>query len=735
MTAAQTETASDAAERSEDKARRVLQRVIFPEDRDLDVLPLYVDYGASVGVPREEEGVSPIAEVNVVDTLASARHPENILDRHRLRVVADQRVSFATYFNGFAASYWRMWSVIEEVVLRVRVSGEATVIVYRSTADGRSQRVDSASSASEEGSDFEFVLPLKPFGDGGWYWFDVWAGADDAVLEEAAWCADVPADRAEMGTATVGITVIRPDSAVPLLGQLAADKEVMSVLDEVIVVDQGTERVRDEPDCARIDAAMGGKLRIIEQGNIGGSGGIARSQYETVKAGTSTYVLHLDDDIVAEPESILRAITFGDLARRPTLVGAHMFSLYARSQMHSFGEHVARWRFWWGPASRVTPEYDLANRNLRATRWLHSRVDVDYNGTWMCLIPRVVLEEIGLLLPLFIKWDDAEYGLRAQAAGYPTVSMPGVGVWHVPWTDKNDALDWQAYYHQRNRTVAALLHSPYDYGGRVVRESFIHQVKHLLAMQYSTAELRLQALEDILSGPGHLHAQIATKLPQVRALRTEHSDAQTKPHADAFPRPRLLKPPKRGHDPADPQAKLAQLKTMTLGSIRQLLPVRDLAKRHPEARIAARDARWWRLVGLDSAIVSTTDGTAASWYRREPKEFQRLLRRTIRIHEQFALEWPRLSKEYRSSLPELTSMHMWESTFDAARVADDQTAGEVAAEAEPSKPESVTKAPASDPSEPASGLTAAPRVAAEPPAGSSKPAHAKAPPRASEESQ
>ena len=34
----------------------------------------------------------------------------------------------------------------------------------------------------------------------------------------------------------------------------------------------------------------------------------------------------------------------------------------------------------------------------------------------MCLIPRVVIEEIGLSLPLFIKWDDAEYGLRAKAA-------------------------------------------------------------------------------------------------------------------------------------------------------------------------------------------------------------------------------------------------------------------------------------------------------------------------------
>ena len=63
-------------------------------------------------------------------------------------------------------------------------------------------------------------------------------------------------------------------------------------------------------------------------------------------------------------------------------------------------------------------------------------------------------------MPLFIKWDDSEFGLRAKQAGYPTVSFPGAAVWHVPWTDKNDALDWQSYFHQRNRFIAALLHSP-----------------------------------------------------------------------------------------------------------------------------------------------------------------------------------------------------------------------------------------------------------------------------------
>ncbi len=651
--------------------QRVLQRVVLPADRDLDVLPLYVDYSAALVAPSDEavaHGQQPVS----MDAASAVRHPENILDRNRLRVLADQRVSFGTYFNGFAASYWRMWSIVETVVLKVRVSGSATVIVYRSTPDGRSQRVDSASTDTDSSGDFEFRLPLRPFGDGGWYWFDIFAGTTAAVLEEAAWVADVPVERARHGTATVGITVIRPDSCVPLLGQLAADKDVLEILDEVLVIDQGVERVSDQPEFTRIEQIMGGRLRVIEQGNIGGSGGFARAQYETLKAGRSDYVLLLDDDIVAEPESVIRAITFGDLARRPILVGAHMFSLYSRSQLHSYGETINPWRFWWGPAPRVQPEHDLATRNLRATRWMHRRFDVDFNGWWMCLIPRVVIEEIGLGLPLFIKWDDAEYGVRAAGAGYRTVSMPGVAVWHVPWTDKNDALDWQAYFHQRNRTVAALLHSPYDFGGRVVRESFNHQVKHLLAMQYSTAELRLLALEDILAGPSHLHASILTKLGQVRALRGHHTDSLAKPHADEFPGVRVAKPPKRARTSADPLSISGQLKAAATAGARQLLPVRKLSQRHPQGLVAARDANWWRLAQLDSAIVSTTDGTAASWYRRNPRQFQQILARTIAVHERFQREWPKLAKAYRAALPELASPQTWEATFEAARPQPEQ---------------------------------------------------------------
>ena len=646
--------------------RRVLQRTILPVDRDLDVLPLYVDADQVVlGGVRDDDG-APEAET-VESAPSPAQRPENILGRDRLRVDEGSRVSFGTYFNAFAASYWRMWTVVKSVELHVRVSGPATVIVYRSTADGRSQRVASADTSDQPDGDFTFELTLQPFGDGGWYWFDVVAGRKPAVMEEATWAAYVPESHTAVGTVTIGITTMnRVDFCLKLLEQLC-DEAVLSVLDEVVVVDQGSARIVEGELYPQVERQLAGRLRVLEQGNIGGSGGFARTQLETMQAGRSRYVLLLDDDIVCEPESVLRAVTFADLCRTPTIVGGHMFSLYARSRLHAFGEGVEKWRFWWGPIGKVRPEHDFATRNLRSTRALHRRLDVDYNGWFSCLIPVEVLAEIGLSMPFFIKWDDAEYGLRAADAGYPTVSMPGVAVWHVPWTDKNDALDWQAYFHQRNRTITALLHSPYPRGGRIVRESFNHQVKHLLAMQYSVAELRLTALEDVLAGPYQLHGDILTKLTQVRSARAGFDDAATSADPAAFPAVKRSKPPKRGRQPTEPRGNVGQLVTAAKGAIRQALPVRNLARRHPEARLPAMDARWWMLAQFDSAVVSTSDGTSASWYRRRPERFNDLLRRSIVIHQRLYREWDELAKTYRHALPDVSSQQAWEKTFETAK--------------------------------------------------------------------
>ncbi|GAA4371833.1 glycosyltransferase [Nocardioides caricicola] len=651
---------------------RLLQRQILPLDRDLDVLSLYVDAGPAVldadkyevGHNRQARELNAAAMRQALGD-GSAIHPDQVQSRTAFTVRSGERLSFGTYFNAFPASYWRRWTVVKEVRLTITVRGRgATVIVYKSMANGRSQRVDAASTESASAETFTFDLSLKPFVDGGWYWYNVVAGDEDVVVESAEWTADVPEDRAQHGTVDIAITTMnRPDFCAQLLGQIGEDTALAPYLDTVFVMEQGTDKVVDSAYFAKAQAALGDRLTLIEQGNLGGSGGYARGQLESVRKGTATYAMMIDDDVVCEPEGIIRAVTFGDLARRPTIVGGHMFSLYAKSRMHSFGEIVQPWKFWWQSAPGVFGDWDFSARNLRSARWLHKRVDVDFNGWFMCLIPRQVIAEIGLSLPLFLKWDDSEYGLRAKEAGYPTVTFPGAAVWHIPWSDKNDALDWQSYFHHRNRFVAALLHSPYPNGGRMVQESFNHQIKHLVSMQYSTVEIRHQALEDVLAGPEHLHEMLPSRLKEIREFVKAFTDARLEADRDAFPPVRRTKPPRKGRDdtavPMPREIKMAALKA----PIRQLLPVRALSRKFPEAELPAMDTQWYRITKYDSAIVSMNDGTSAALYQRDPEKFRELLGKTIAIHRRLRREWPRLAEEYRAKLGDITSPEAWEETF------------------------------------------------------------------------
>ncbi|WP_158079187.1 glycosyltransferase, partial [Actinomadura sp. CNU-125] len=309
---------------------------------------------------------------------------------------------------------------------------------------------------------------------------------------------------------------------------------------------------------------------------------------------------------------------------------------------------------------------DQLRRPAARRRGLHRRVDVDYNGWWMCLIPTDVVRKIGLSMPMFIKWDDAEYCVRAGEAGFPTVSLPGMAAWHVPWQDKDDSIDWQAYFHERNRIVTALLHSPYERGGNLVKESYIISVKHALAMQYSTAELMLSAIEDVLTGPAHMHAGIRTKLADINAFRAAFPDAQNRPSHEEFPQVRTNRPPKRGRTPKPPAGRVNVLATAMLGAVKQMRGVDPAAHGNPQTVIPHIDRHWGLLSKFDSALVSSADGTKVAWYQRDPERFKRILKRTSLLHARLSREWPQLSAQYRSSMDELASPDAWRRTFEAS---------------------------------------------------------------------
>ncbi|WP_407656942.1 glycosyltransferase [Kocuria soli] len=631
------------------QALREVARVVLPANQDLDALPLYVD-----GPLQRESSNSGAGEV--------AEHPDDILSRRSMKIRPGRRVSFGSYFNAFPASYWRRWTSAEKVVLSVSTEGSGSLIVYRSNARGISQRVEDRRLKGTDTSEFE--LTLAPFGDGGWYWFDLIADDEGMTLTSAAW--SVPDDR-PAGTVTLGVTTFnRPDYCVNTIKTIAGADGFDQVLDELIIVDQGNKLVEDEADFPEAQAAMNGKLRVIRQGNLGGSGGFSRNMYEVVQGredgSKSDYVLILDDDILLETEGVLRAVAFADFCRTPTIVGGHMFDMYNRPLLNGYAEVVNKHRFLWGPIEGLGG-VDFSEAGLRSRRMLHRRWDADYNGWWMCLIPRVVLEDVGLSLPVFIKWDDSEYSLRAAEAGYPTVSLPGAAVWHVSWMDKDDAVDWQAYFHERNRLIAALLHSPFPRGGRMIRESYNVDTKHTLSMQYYAASTVLMAIEDVLKGPEGLHGMIGSKMPEIRALKDQFSDAQFSKDLGEFPAAKKSKPSKRVGPPKPPTYR-GLLPWAAKTVVKQIgLPVRELSKTNPEEYVAHQDGKWYHLSTLDSAVVSNADGTGAAWHKRDPKAVRDLLARSAKLHTELLSRWDSLAKQYQDALPQITSPESWAKTF------------------------------------------------------------------------
>jgi galactofuranosylgalactofuranosylrhamnosyl-N-acetylglucosaminyl-diphospho-decaprenol beta-1,5/1,6-galactofuranosyltransferase len=111
------------------------------------------------------------------------------------------------------------------------------------------------------------------------------------------------------------------------------------------------------------------------------------------------------------------------------------------------------------------------------------------------------------------------------------------------------------------------------------------------------------------------------------------------------------------------------LKAAAAGAVRQLRPVAGSAQLHPQATVPAMDAAWWRLSSLDSAVVSTTDGTSSAWYRRDRARFAVLLRRSIQVHERLLVEWPDLAARYQAAADELTSPQRWTRTFEELEAA------------------------------------------------------------------
>lgn len=566
-------------------------------------------------------------------------------ERRRVIIEPDARLTTNTYFGRLPVSYLQRWTPIRQVEAVVRVRGAGRLEIHASDGEGE-PRIQATLEVNAQTVQ-EVRLPgyVDRFMDGGFVWLEAATAGEELVIEDFRWVAPTEPVR-QRATSVVICTYNRADDCLATMRALGEDTEVLDIIDEVYVVDQGTDTVQSREDFDKVVGLYGGKLRYLRQANLGGAGGFTRGMYEITAQHKQDNVLFMDDDVLLEPETVLRMAAFANHATAPTIVGGQMLYLFHPNRLHIDAETT--------DLATLRPGVPVAGaqHNIDLFEELpHRRVTAGYNAWWSCLIPAEVTEKIGLPLPVFFQWDDIEYGTRAGRNGFATVTLPGAAVWHADFAWK-DWDDWARYFSLRNSLITAALHSEFD--GKSISKVLGKQLAtYLVSMQYGMAATLLKAVTDFLTGPEVLHDGGIAAAADTRALRNEYPDTHRLQAADlGIDEAATMSIYSDAGDPSMPAAVFAkrvlnQITGRTSGS----------------AAILAKDAKWWTVSRFRSAMVTDSAQDSFRVRRYDRQVLTKLSSDGARLMLRLAREGATIRETWQAAMPELTSPENWSRLF------------------------------------------------------------------------
>ncbi|MGX7823612.1 glycosyltransferase [Actinokineospora sp. 24-640] len=574
--------------------------------------------------------------------------------RTRLTVNPHSQVTTDTYFGRFPASYWQRWTVVDEVVVELTVTGSGKVALVASDTNGETRTVAAEVVDGARGATVRLTGRLTMFLDGGFLWVDLATEDAALVVESLAWTVAAPAERRL--TSIVICTFNRADDCVATLGALSSDPEALQLIEHVYVVDQGSDLVESRAAFPDAEKALDGRLRYLRQPNLGGAGGFGRGMYEVTEAGKPANVLLMDDDVLCEPEIVVRLSAFAARTSAPTIVGGQMLRLLHPTKLLAGAEYADFAGLVPGKVVKgglddvdlLAEAEDEDGLPLGKPNRGDLRVDAHYNAWWSCMIPSEVVEQLGFPLPLFFQWDDVEYGYRARTRGIPTVTLPGAAVWHADF-DWKDADKWNEYFAVRNAMVVSALHSETD-PLVVARSLMARVVRYLLGMQYGLAVTVIMAVEDFLRGPEIFADGGAAAAAAIRKERARYPDTVLHSPADIEGVPPMIK--------AGPEPSLNRL--VLLKRLIYLAMGRSV---HATGIVPAADSAWWHTSQFDSVVVTDASQEGVRFRKRDRAMTVALAKRAARAIRAVASETPRLRGEYRAAVPEVTSRENWQRLY------------------------------------------------------------------------
>nr|WP_280183705.1 glycosyltransferase [Nocardia cyriacigeorgica] len=591
-----------------------------------------------------QRGIFTGPSPKVSDELYAVVKGRSTRERQALRLEKGALAHTNTYFGRFAASYWQRWTTVTavEATMMLEVANKARVRLVASDIAGHRRII--ASADVEASGPLTLSAPLDQYVDGGALWLEFDAVGAELGISELTWTTAAPERVRPVAIAIC--TFNRAEDCAHTVAALASDPVVLAAIDAVYVVDQGTDLVQDRPLFQQTLPVFGDKLRYIRQPNLGGAGGFTRGLYEVSGANEHADVILMDDDILCEPETVLRLNAFANLTVEPTLVGAQMLFLLNPDYLNVGAEEVHLDKLMHG---------QKVPKALRNTSMLKKnqerRVDAGYNAWWTCLIPAEVVKKIGLPIPIFFQWDDVEYGVRAREHGFVTVTLPNAAVWHADFYWK-DFDDWARYFSTRNSLIVCAMHTDLD-GKAITRQLFRNLAEHLVAMQYGLAHTTLQGIEDFLRGPQVLRDGGIEALAAARTSRGEYAETMKHPAATPPVSSAEIQIRRAGGEPSRLLAVLVK-RAITQWTGRT---------QHGIVGVTREDAHWWHVSLFDHVVVTDASQSGVRVRRRDKATARKLLLRTIRVLRRLRRELPALQQQYRAAMPELTSRANWERLY------------------------------------------------------------------------
>lgn len=425
-----------------------------------------------------------------------------IQEKNRLETESDTIISFDTYFNGCTVEKWHKYTNVKKISIVLRVCGRFRITLMRKerTEDGIASETLGRHIFGSDGKEGVYTFPFESSSDKGIYSFKLSCLSDKGTIFEGWYEGETAPEDIRRVKIAIDICTFKREEFVlrnvkEMYDTFLSDPgSGMSDNLEIFISDNAKTLSRSETELCD-------KIHVFGNRNTGGAGGFTRGMIEIMKCRSErniTHVLVMDDDIIINPDSVYRTFVLLSLLRdeyKDAFVGGAMLRL---DNQNIQTENGAKWNM----GELISYKSGLDLNRPEACLFNEKEEETEYNAWWYCAFPADVVSESNLPLPIFIRGDDVEYGLRNMKH---LILMNGICVWHEPFENKYSSSMY--YYIFRNRLIDNSIHS-LPYTRKMFIKNLTSQVKReLVFYRYKNARLLLDGANDYFRGVDWLMKQ------------------------------------------------------------------------------------------------------------------------------------------------------------------------------------------------------------------------------------